>query len=125
MATILVIEDDLYIQALLQELLGDEGYTVVVVGDGPEGLAELDVQPVDLVLCDLMLPTLGGREVLRAIRARPHCVLLPVVLISATNNILPSDSQDFTAVMRKPFQINNLLNLIERVLGQRQLSAGG
>ena len=78
MATILVIEDDLYIQALLQELLGDEGYTVAVAGDGPEGLAALEAQPVDLVLCDLMLPKLGGREVLRAIRARPHSALLPV-----------------------------------------------
>ncbi|GAB4209005.1 MAG: hypothetical protein OHK0022_39370 [Roseiflexaceae bacterium] len=124
MATILVIEDDLYIQTLLQELLEDEGYMVALASDGLSGLAALDAQSIDLVLCDLMLPTLGGREVLQAIRARPAYAGLPVVLVSATNNILPSDAQDFTAVMRKPFQIGELLNLIDRVLGQNELSRG-
>jgi CheY-like chemotaxis protein len=123
LATILVIEDDHYIQAMLSDLLEEEGYRVVLTGNGVEGLELLGSRQVDLVLCDLMMPGLDGRELRQAMQARAELAHIPVVLISATNQIQPDDTKAFSAVLRKPFQIEQLLRLVERLLPNHQVGA--
>jgi DNA-binding response OmpR family regulator len=63
MATILVIEDDEGVQALLYELLTDEGYTVLLADSGEEGLVIVTYDVVDLAIIDLHLPGLPGYAV--------------------------------------------------------------
>lgn len=123
MATILVIEDDHYIQAMLSDLLEEEGYQVVLTGNGVQGLELLRSQPIDLVLCDLMMPGLNGRELRQAMHEQVGLTHIPIVLISATNQIQPDDTRAFSAVLRKPFQIEQLLRLVERLLPNHEVGA--
>jgi CheY-like chemotaxis protein len=65
MPTVLVIEDSKLLRAMIQRLLGKAGYSVVSAADGEEGLRIVRDQKPDLVLLDMLLPKLGGEEVLR------------------------------------------------------------
>ena len=79
--TILVIEDEAAIRSGLRDALHSEGYRVIEAEDGPAGLrAGLTTDP-DLIVLDLMLPGLGGYEVLR--RLREDHVETPVLVLTA------------------------------------------
>ena len=118
MPTILVVDDELAIAVMLEEFLTDAGYRVVTVGDGREALARLGEVRPDLLLCDVMLPGLDGREVCRAVQADAGSQAIPVVLMSAGYQALEaSDGCHPAAFLSKPFQVSALLATIEHVLG--------
>lgn len=64
-ARILVIEDEPELRKLYADLLADQGYEVIAAGDGQSGLKLLKKGGYDLVLLDIMLPTVDGLEVLQ------------------------------------------------------------
>lgn len=82
-ATILVVDDDPDICALLEFKLESSGYAVIVEHQGEAALAALDQEPVDLVLLDWMMPRMGGLEVCLALRADPRFARLPVLMLTA------------------------------------------
>jgi CheY-like chemotaxis protein len=69
MSTVLVIHDAQSTVKALEALLGREDYTVYTAGSGEDGLAILEQQPVDMLMCDLKLPQIGGLTVLRQVKA--------------------------------------------------------
>src|SRR4051812_17857409 len=93
---ILVIEDDHYIATMLQTVMADEGYTVQHAATGHDGLRQLQAEGIDLVLLDVMLPDLDGREVCRRIRAEPRDEYVPVIMLTALVGSVPR-RQGFTA----------------------------
>jgi two-component system copper resistance phosphate regulon response regulator CusR len=107
---ILVIEDEPRILAFLSRGLEAEGFVVDGAGDGPAGLAHAVAGRYDLVVLDLLLPKLGGLEVLRQVqRQRPD---LPVVIVSARSD-LPTKLRGFDLgacdYISKPFSFDELL----------------
>ena len=68
---ILFVDDDLYIREAYEELLKSEGYTVDTAINGEEGLQKLQAGGYDLVLLDVMMPTLDGIGVLEALQKNP------------------------------------------------------
>ena len=111
---ILVIDDEQAILDVLQELLQDEGYRVLLAESGHVGIEQaLDAQP-DLILTDLMMPVMDGRTLSRRLRAEPRTALIPQILISAAYR--PHDGDAFDAVLAKPFNIADLLALIREQL---------
>ena len=81
---ILCIEDDYETAALIREEFGERGFTVVVAHDGEEGLAAIEREWPDLVLCDICMPGISGLEVLRRLRVRLSPVnRMPFVLMTA------------------------------------------
>src|SRR6478735_296773 len=68
--TVLLIEDEPSVGELVRAYLDRDGYRVIWVRSGEEGLAELDRHPVRIVILDLGLPGIDGFEVCRAMRAR-------------------------------------------------------
>ena len=80
MFTLLFIEDDEAIRTALQLVLEDEGYEVVVAGDGETGIKKFGQINPDLVLLDLRLPDISGFEVCRAIR---RTSITPVIMVTA------------------------------------------
>ena len=64
MASILVIDDDEQVQAILRGILEEAGYTVVVASNGRQGLQQFRHEPADLVLLDIFMPELDGLETL-------------------------------------------------------------
>lgn len=87
---VLVVDDAPLVCSLLVRALGNEGYEAVSVCDGLEALAALRATvppPVDVVLLDLLMPKLDGFETLAAIKADPALRHLPVIMITAVDEI--------------------------------------
>jgi CheY-like chemotaxis protein len=117
MKTILVIDDEFAIADVLISLLTDEGYRVVTAPNGQEGLALLAESRPDLVLLDLMMPLMDGREVLRQMRADPESMHIPVILMSAACSPAVLATLGAEAYLEKPFRLDVLLATLERLLG--------
>ncbi|MEX1032732.1 MAG: response regulator [Cellvibrionaceae bacterium] len=77
---LLIIDDDTIVRQNMAAYLEDSGYTVEEAGDGSRGLSLFHSSQPDIVLCDLMMPDMGGLEVLKAIHEA--CPETPVVVIS-------------------------------------------
>src|SRR5262249_46372277 len=84
---ILVVDDDEGNRDVLARRLAREGYTVSVAADGNAAFAALDSTPVDLVLLDVMMPGMDGYEVLTRLKANPERRRVPVLMISALDEI--------------------------------------
>jgi CheY-like chemotaxis protein len=79
---ILVIEDSRMIRLAMEKSLSKAGYEVTCIGDGQLGLNLAQTMHPDLILLDMMLPTLEGTGVLRQLRKDPSTKLIPVVVLS-------------------------------------------
>lgn len=123
METILVVEDDLGIRKALQMNLGLEGYRVVVAEDGELALRICRQEMPHMLLVDLMLPRLGGIEVIRELRQIDQDV--PILVLSAKDQeadkvlALSLGADDY---MTKPFGLAELLARVRAALrrGRRQ-----
>ncbi|GAB4212645.1 MAG: response regulator transcription factor [Rhodoferax sp.] len=124
--TLLMIEDDARLAAMVSDYLGQAGFAVRHAGEARSGLAQIAQQPPDLVILDLMLPDLDGLEVCRRIRALPGPAL-PVLMLTAKGD--PMDrviglevgADDY---LPKPFEPRELLARIRAVLRRRSEGAG-
>lgn len=112
--TVVIAEDELSIAHLLEEVLADEGYAVKLAADGAEALRLIEAVHPDLVVCDLMMPRMGGAEVWRRLKNNPDTAEVPFIFMSAA----ASRHEDFIDVpfLPKPFEIDHLLGLISRTL---------
>ncbi len=72
-ATVLIIDDDKMIRAFLENILGEDGYEVLLATTGAEGEALLEAKPVDIVLLDLRLPDEDGISILRRMKRECRC----------------------------------------------------
>jgi CheY-like chemotaxis protein len=79
---ILIIEDEEILMNLLQRKLTQEGYEVSIARDGDEGLKSMKEVPPDLILLDILMPRMGGIEVMEAIQKDDGLKNIPVVIIS-------------------------------------------
>jgi CheY-like chemotaxis protein len=118
MKTILVVDDEPPIVEIVALVLKYEGYQVLTAGNGKEALACLGLAKVDLVLSDTMMPGMDGRELCRRLEADPESRSIPFVLMSATHTVAQLDSCNPTTFIRKPFDVEQLLNVVARVLGE-------
>lgn len=116
---ILVIEDDLDILELVQYNLEREGYQVHAAGDGELGLKQAAELRPELILLDLMLPSLDGLAVCRKLRANPATSNIPIVMLTAKGEEsdvvvgLEMGADDYVA---KPFSPKELVARIRAVL---------
>jgi two-component system phosphate regulon response regulator PhoB len=88
-SSILIIEDERFLCALMVRKLENSGFEVRSVFDGETGLKELEGALPDLILLDLLLPGINGLEVLRRLKSDKHFEKIPVVIISNLGE--PSD----------------------------------
>ncbi len=84
---ILVVDDNAANREMLSRRLAREGHRVQVVANGPEALTLLHRQPIDLVLLDVLMPQMSGYEVLQRLTADEELRAIPVVMISALDEM--------------------------------------
>lgn len=115
--TILVVEDDPVIGSFLQTVFDSEGYRSTLVAEGDRVVEEaLRLNP-DLVTLDLALPRLDGVSVLHRLKEVATTRQIPVVVISAyTDRLSGSDRSRVAAIVPKPFDVDQLLDTVHRVL---------
>ncbi|ADO68434.1 response regulator [Stigmatella aurantiaca] len=115
MKRLLIVDDEAAIIEALQELLTDEGYDVATAFNGAEGLKQLHAAKPDLLLLDLMMPVMDGRELLRRVREDPSFQDLPVVVMSA-GSISDEERRTASATLAKPFELDVLLSTLDQQL---------
>ncbi|HEY0712325.1 MAG TPA: response regulator [Polyangia bacterium] len=122
--TILIIDDELGIVEALSALLQDEGFRVLTAVNGRQGLEKLSELRPDLILVDFMMPVMDGPSMLAALHepgADPALARIPVILMSAVPEaVVRKVAAGFVAFLRKPFDANNLIELVMRVLQQNR-----
>jgi DNA-binding response OmpR family regulator len=117
METVLVVEDSRAMQRTLQRLFESDGLSVQIAGDGVDGLEMFRKQVPSVVVLDLKLPRLPGKEVCRAFKA--HAASVPVVVLSANNEVedkvllLELGADDYVT---KPFSPRELLARVRRAM---------
>lgn len=116
---ILVVDDERTIRELLTDLLTDEGHHVVWASNGVRALQALEAERPDLVIMDVMMPEMDGREVLRRMRASQTLRDIPVIIMSAASTVdQPGSGAD--AFLAKPFDLHELLASIQRIFRRRR-----
>ena len=127
MTKILMIEDDFMIAESTQTLLKYQGFEVIWVNNGIDGLKKIQQEKVDAVLLDLGLPMMDGMQVLKQIR-QSHPIL-PVLIISARDQLqqrvngLNQGADDY---LIKPYEFDELLARLHALLrrsGKEQLQS--
>ncbi len=114
MKTILVVEDEYAIADMLSAVLEEAGYRVILAANGREGLTCLANEHTDLVLCDIMMPILDGREMVRVMKSDPALNSIPVVMMSAADHLIETTNVLRAGFLSKPFDLDLLLQMITR-----------
>ena len=122
---ILVVEDEIGIREGLLEFLKLEGYHAYSAQNGREGLEVLESQPlIDLILLDHRMPVMNGAEFRRAQLMNPSWAQIPVIVLSADFQmdelVRALEVQHY---LRKPFQLDELLRLIQELVVSRSISS--
>jgi adenylate cyclase len=121
-ARVLLIDDDRSNLDFMRQLLRMEGHELIWAADGEQGIALMRQFRPELIICDVIMPHLGGYAVLETVRADPQFSEVPVLLFSAAmdeNARAIGLRRGATEVMAKPFELEQLRSAIGRCLGRK------
>jgi CheY-like chemotaxis protein len=119
MNSILVVEDDGETRDTIAGLLGEEGYAVRTASDGVEALEQMRQDTVDLALVDLLMPGMNGWDLIETMSSDPVLSAIPVL---ATTALMRDELPSTVQVLRKPFELATLLDIIREAV--RRADAG-
>jgi DNA-binding response OmpR family regulator len=125
---ILLIEDDRDVRETLAEVLQEEGYLVSMAKTGADALQQLGARQKlpAAILLDLMMPVMNGWDFWSVQQRNLAWAAIPVVVISADTNAKDkSTSLHPIACLRKPLDIDELLAILARLMGERISAEGG
>ena len=123
MHKILVVEDDTTINQVICEFLKESNYAVTPVFDGGEALLQFEAESFDLVILDMMLPTMSGLDVLKEIRKTSQ---IPVMILTAQDDEytqLVSFNHLISDYVTKPFSPLILVKRIENILRRNTVAS--
>ncbi|ARJ43914.1 DNA-binding response regulator [Pantoea alhagi] len=126
MTTMLIVEDELKTGTYLKQGLQEAGYEVTLVHDGRQGLEHILQQRYDLIILDVMLPSMDGWDILRQMRMARHEE--PVLFLTARDNVsekikgLDLGADDY---LLKPFDFAELLARVRMLLRRNRMQASG
>ncbi len=116
---ILAVDDEPSIVRLVSAALTARGYTVVTAFDGQEALEKVASDKPDLIVCDIMMPKMDGREVGRRLAADPKTKHIPLIFLSAIgdmDNQLDTLQEGGQEYLTKPFNPGELTAYVEAML---------
>jgi CheY-like chemotaxis protein len=117
MALILVADDEFLLATMLADILEDEGHEVVTASHGMDALVRIRARKPALVVTDFMMPIMTGLELAQAIHADENLADLPVILVSGAQGSIARQHEDlFLAILDKPYQNSDLLDIIAAAL---------
>lgn len=120
-ARILVVEDEPSVSDLIEAVLTGEGYTVATARDGAQGLMLARDWNPDLILMDIMLPSVDGSTAIRRLKSDVETSGIPIVAMSAGRTIRSQSEAlaEADAALAKPFDIDALLAQVAFHLSRR------
>ncbi|MFN0264750.1 response regulator transcription factor [Tepidamorphus sp. 3E244] len=126
--TVLVAEDEPNIVESLSFLLERAGFDVTVEPDGRNALDAALANVPDVLILDVMLPSMDGYEILRQLRADARCKSLPVVMLTAKGQREDRDTAMESGAdlfITKPFSNKEIVAAVESLVSGRQAVSGG
>ena len=122
--TILVADDEYMLREVLQDVLEYEGYQVTTAASGQEALAYLKraAQPPDLILTDILMPGMGGFQLMKQTRLLLPQHIIPFVFVSgqeATKIFDRPTPEGVFGYISKPFAVADLLKAVRHVVSQQ------
>lgn len=123
MTRILVIEDHKAMREDIVETLAIEGYDALGAENGRVGVDMAQQERPNLIVCDIMMPEKNGYEVLEIVRRNPHTATIPFIFLTAKTervNVRHGMMLGADDYLKKPFQVDDLLNSIESQLKKRE-----
>jgi len=124
---ILIIDDQSQLLSLMRRILEDEQYQVSILQNGKDGFSLTKTLLPDLLILDLKLGDVSGKDVLKQLKEDAITAEIPVIVYTAAvleaeevDRMIESDPQLYQGVhlVRKPFELENLLALVEQVLNE-------
>jgi CheY-like chemotaxis protein len=120
MKTVLIVDDDISVHKMLEPILTTHGYQVISAKTGEEGLQAAKEKNPDIVILDVILPGMKGREVCIQIKSNPSTKDIPVLFLTSKDS--PDDVQAEIAAggighLTKPINPQYLISQIKRILG--------
>lgn len=120
--TILVVDDEEVMRDVLERLLVQAGYQVGLAESGPDGLALARRQSFDAAIVDVMLPEMGGLEVLEELkRSDPDLVVLMITAFASVETAITAMKKGAFDYVTKPFKHEEVLHILKNALNQRRL----
>jgi DNA-binding response OmpR family regulator len=116
---VLIAEDDDHMREALQEMLREAGYRVITAEDGLEALDWLARVPVDLVIVDILMPGLGGPELIRRIRESSQWAAVPIMVLSGYADLTRYRDLPVDDIQLKPFKLSEFLEKVQKLIGSR------
>ncbi len=114
---VLVVDDDLEMLRLTRVSLEREGFAVVTATTAQEGATMAARRRPDVILLDLLLPDRGGLDLLQSLKADPATRLIPVLVVSVTQDGVKALSLGAAEYLAKPVEGAKVVSLVQRLLG--------
>ncbi len=117
MSSLLIVDDDPEMCAVLSQALAEDGYSVETAPDGRTALEMVAASPPDLLITDLLMPGLTGWSLFA--RVRRLSSTLPIIVISGSDTRFRHQETplaEHAVFLRKPFDLDHLLAIVERLL---------
>jgi two-component system cell cycle sensor histidine kinase/response regulator CckA len=127
MATILIVDDYATNREVIVTLLGYYGHRMLEAKDGLEGLSIVHAENPDLIIADVMMPTMNGFEFVSKLRQEPRTARIPVVFYSATfqdaEMLALARASGVTRLLPKPAEPEEVLRVVNEALSSREPDA--
>ena len=121
MKNILIIEDEKEIRDGLAEVLEDAGFAVDSADNGQQGLDKIRKKDFDAVVTDLIMPVVGGMEVLRETkRIKPHTCIILITAFATVDNAVEAMKAGASDYITKPFRVDEVQTKIRKVLAEAE-----
>ena len=120
MATILTVDDTASMRQMISFTLNSVGHEVIQAGDGAEALKLLEGKKVDLVIADVNMPNMDGLTLVKSLRALAEYKFTPILMLTTESQEAKRQqgkSVGATGWIVKPFNPEQLLNIVKKVLG--------
>ena len=112
MALILTVDDEPDVLFLLRVIFERAGHQVIEASHGRAALEAIEVQHPDVIVTDLMMPVMDGRELLDNLKSDPKTASIPVLMLTAN----PNGALGADVVMRKPFSNAEIVESVEALV---------
>ena len=111
---ILIVDDEPDIRFMMRLIFEGAGYQVTEARHGATGLKSINASHPDLVITDVMMPTMDGLELIERMRSNPETAAIPILVVSGNSELATAAD----ARVRKPFLARELLNAAARLIGE-------
>jgi CheY-like chemotaxis protein len=114
--TALIVDDDPYNRDIARSILEHTGYIVTEAADGESGLTILQAETFDLLMIDLQMPRVKGREVIERVRQDPRHAQMQIIISTANPHMIDEVLQEQADyILNKPYDVRQFGQLCERI----------